>query len=172
MMQGLLLVVGAIIILAAFLWVLVPALYGLPPISAGRERIRKALELADLKPGELFYDLGSGHGRVLVMAAREFGALAVGVEAGPVQCLVSRLNALGNGVNSKVQIKVGNMYRADLSKANVVYAYLTSGYSIKLGEKFERELQNGTRVVTISFDLTGWQPEYVDRENLIFVYRK
>jgi precorrin-6B methylase 2 len=171
-MQLLPVIIVATVVIVAFLWVIVPALYGLPPISTRRERIRRALELADLQPGEIFYDLGSGHGRVLVMAAKEFGAKAVGIEAGPVQCLISRLNALWNGVNSKVRIEAGNFYRADLHKANVVYAYLTSGFAARLQEKFERELQNGTRVVTISFDLPGWQPVFFDRENLIFVYKK
>ena len=171
-MQLLPVIIAGIVVITAFLWVIVPAFYGLPPISTRRKRIHRALELANLQPGEIFYDLGSGHGRVLVMAAKEFGAKAVGIEAGPVQCLISRLNALWNGVNSKVRIEAGNFYRADLRKANVVYAYLTSGYAARLQEKLESELQNGTRVVTVSFDLPGWQPVFFDREHLIFVYKK
>lgn len=165
-------VLAILIILLALLWILVPAIYGLPPVSTRRERIRRALELADLRPGERFYDLGSGHGRVLVMAAKEFGVSAVGVEIGPVQCAVSLINALWNGVSSKVRIEMGNFYQADLGRADVVFAYLTSGYAVRLQEKLERELQSGARIVTISFDLPGWKPEFFDRENLIFVYKK
>jgi len=165
-------VLAILIILVALLWILVPAIYGLPPVSTRRERIRRALKLADLQPGERFYDLGSGHGRVLVMAVKEFGVSAVGVEIGPVQCAVSRVNALWNGVSSRVRIEMGNFYRADLSQADVVFAYLTSKYAIRLQEKLERELQSGARIVTISFDLPGWQPAFFDRENLIFLYKK
>ena len=160
------------VILTGLLWVLVPALYGLPPVSARRERIRRALELADLQPGELLFDLGSGHGRVLVMAAKEFGAKAVGIEAGPVQCIIGRINAIRNGVSSRVRIEAGNLFHADLSRADVVFAYLTSSYAPRLQEKFEKELRSGARVVTISFDLPVWQPTVFDREHLIFVYRK
>jgi cyclopropane fatty-acyl-phospholipid synthase-like methyltransferase len=156
----------------ALLWILVPAIYGLPPVSARRERIRRALELANLQPGERFYDLGSGHGRVLIIAAKEFGVNAVGIEIGPVQCLVSRVNAIWNGVNSQVRIEMRNFYRVDLSKADVVFAYLTSKYANRLQEKFERELKSGARLVTMSFDLPGRQPAFFDRENLIFLYRK
>jgi SAM-dependent methyltransferase len=165
-------VLAILIILVALLWILVPAIYGLPPVSTRRERIRRALELADLQPGERFYDLGSGHGRVLVMAVKEFGVSAVGVEIGPVQCAVSRVNALWNGVSSRVRIEMGNFYQADLSQADVVFAYLTSKYAIRLQQKLERELQSGARIVTISFDLPGWQPAFFDRENLIFLYKK
>ncbi len=161
-----------LIIIVVLLWILVPAIYGLPPVSTRRGRIRRALELANLQPGERFYDLGSGHGRVLVMAAKEFGVSAVGVEIGPLQCAVSRANALWNGVSSRVRIEMGNFYYADLSKADVVFAYLTSKYAIRLQEKLERELQSGARIVTISFDLPGWQPAFFDRENLIFLYKK
>ena len=160
------------ILILALLWVLVPALYGLPPISARAERIRRALELAKLQPGESFYDLGSGHGRVLVMAAKEFGANAVGIEIGPLQCAVSWLNVRWNGVSSKVRTEMRNFYRVDLSQADVVFAYLTSKYAAGLQEKFEQELKSGARIVTIAFDLPGWQPAYFDRENLIFLYDK
>ncbi len=160
------------IIVTAMLWVLVPAIYGLPPVSTKSERIRKALELANLQPGEQFYDLGSGHGRAVIMAARDFGAQAVGIEIGPVQCAISRLNAIWSGVSSHVRIKAGNFYRTDLSNADVIFAYLTSKYAIRLQEKFERELKSGARVVTVSFDLPGWQPAFFDRENLLFLYKK
>ena len=80
-MQTLFGVVALFIIVIALLWVLVPAFYGLPPVSSRRERIRRALELADPQVGETLYDLGSGHGRVLIMAAKEFGLNAVGIEA-------------------------------------------------------------------------------------------
>ena len=71
------------ILILALLWILVPAFYGLPSKPTKSERIRKALQLVDLKQDELLYDLGAGDGRVLFMAAKEFGAQAVGVEIGP-----------------------------------------------------------------------------------------
>jgi cyclopropane fatty-acyl-phospholipid synthase-like methyltransferase len=160
------------LIVIGLLWIIVPAMYGLPPVSTKRERIRRALKLASLQAGETLYDLGSGHGRVLVMAAKEFGAQAVGIEVGPVQCAVSWANALWNGVRSKVQIEAGNFYHTDLSKADVVFAYLTSDHASRLQEKFKNELKKGGRVVTVSFELPDWEPVHIDRENLIFLYEK
>ena len=155
-MQTLSTLMAILVILTGLLWVLIPVLYGLPPVSTRRERIRRALELASLQPGEIFYDIGSGHGRALVMATKEFGAIVVGVEIGPVQCAVSRVNALLNRVSAQVRIEAGDLYHADLSDADVVYAYLTSRYAARLQEKLGMELKSGARVVTISFDLPGW----------------
>jgi hypothetical protein len=66
----------------ALLWILIPGLYGLPPVPTRPERIHKALKLANLQPNATLYDLGAGDGRVLLVAARDFGAKAVGVEIG------------------------------------------------------------------------------------------
>lgn len=171
-MQVLLAVLVITIILVGMLWILIPAFHGLPPISTHPERIRRALRLAGLQPGETLCDLGSGHGRVLVIAAKEFDANAIGIEAGFVQNMISRLNAIRNGVSSRVRIETANFLKADLSRADVIYAYLTSEYATRLREKFGRELRGGVRIVTISFDLPGWAPEFFDRENLIYLYKK
>lgn len=171
-MQILIAVIAILIIVICLLWILVPAMYGLPPISTKRERIRRALKLANLQAGEILYDLGSGHGHVLVIAAKEFGAESVGIEIGPVQCAVSWVNAILNGVRSKVRIEAGNFYHADLTKADVVFTYLTSTQAGRLQEKFEKELKAGARVITVSFSLPKWEPHNLDRENLIFLYKK
>ncbi|MBE0669002.1 MAG: 50S ribosomal protein L11 methyltransferase [Anaerolineales bacterium] len=160
------------IIMIALLWVLVPAIYGLPPVSSRDERIRRALELANPRAGETLYDLGSGHGRVLIMAAKEFGLNAVGIEAGPVQCAVSWINALRNGVSSNVHVEAGNFYKSNLKDADIVFAYLTSDHGNRLQEKLGRELKPGARVVTVSFELPGWNIDFFDREQLIYLYKK
>ncbi len=172
MMQTLFGVLALFLIVVALLWVLVPAFYGLPPISSRKERIRRALELTNPKAGETLYDLGSGHGRVLVMAAKEFGLNAVGIEAGPVQCAVSWINAFRNGVSSKVRIEAGNFYKSDISDADIVFAYLTSDHGDRLQEKLREDLKSGARVVTVSFHLPDWEVDFFDREQLIYVYKK
>ncbi len=171
-MQILFGILAIFVIVIALLWVLVPAFYGLPPISSRRERIRRALELANPQAGETLYDLGSGHGRVLVMAAKEFGLNAVGIEAGPVQCAVSWMNVFRNGVRSQVRIEAGNFYKSSLKDADIIFAYLTSDHGNRLQEKLSRELKPGARVVTVSFDLPNWDVDFFDREQLIYVYKK
>ncbi len=171
MIVAFLIFAGVFLIIAA-LYILVPPFFGPPSVPTRHERIRKALRLANLQADEVLYDLGAGDGRVLVIAAREFGAQVVGVEIGPVQCAVSWGNAVWNRVSSKVKIEAGNFYRADVSNADVIFAYLTSDQAGRLQEKLKRELKSGARVVTISFNLPDWEPASLDRENLIFLYKK
>ena len=163
---------AGIFLLFVALYILVPPFFGPPSVPTKHERIRKALKLARLQPGETLYDLGAGDGRVLVIAAKEFQAQAVGIEIGPVQCAVSLWNAIRNRVRSMVRIKTANFFHADISNADVIFAYLTSDQAEPLQEKFKRELKTGARVVTISFNLPDWEPAYLDREDLIFLYEK
>ena len=161
---------GLVLLLISGLWLLVPALYGLPWVPTREKRIRKALELADLRPDETLYDLGAGDGRVLVMAAREFGSQAIGIEIGPIQCLVGWLRILFSGSRTKAQMRCGDFYKADISDADVVFVYATSSQTFKLLPLLERELRPGVRVVSIAADFSGWLPTHVDREMLIFLY--
>ena len=160
-----------LILLIVGLWILMPIFYGVPWRPTQRDRIRKALQLADLKPDEIVYDLGAGDGRVLILAACEFRAYGVGIEAGILQVLFARLMVWFKGVSSKVRVRRGNFYRTDLREADVIFAYLTSAQAESLQKKLEGQLRKGARVVTIAFDLPGWRPHAFDREALIFLYR-
>lgn len=162
---------GSLFILLGGLWLVIPALYGVPWVPTREKRIRKALRLAKLQPGEILYDLGAGDGRVLLMAAVEFGAQAVGIEIGPVQCALGWLMILLSGSRHKAQMRCGNFYRADVSEADVVFVYLTSAQTTRLQKKLEQELRANARVVSVAADFPDWQPEFVDREMLIFVYK-
>ena len=152
------------------LWVLVPALYGLPSVATRPERIVKALQLANLRPDEVLYDLGAGDGRVLLSAARDFGARAVGIEVGPVQCALIWLRARASGLGNKVKVRWANFYKADLSGADVVFVYATSKEVMKLAPHLERQMKRGARLVSISADFPEWEPQQFDDRGLIFVY--
>lgn len=171
-MQIFLIIFAVIVLIIALLYVLVPAWYGLPPISTHPDRIRKALELVNLQPNETLYDLGCGHGQVLVIAAKEFGANAVGIEAGPVQCVISWVNCLRSGIRSQVRIEAGDFFKSDLSQADVVFAYLTSEFGERLEKKLRDELKAGARVVTVAFEMPTWESFIFEREKLIRVYEK
>lgn len=163
--------IAIVVITLAGLWYLVPLIYGLPWIPADRKRIKHAMELAELAPGEIFFDLGAGDGRVLTVAAGEFGANAIGIEIGPVHCLIAWTRALIKGVDKSVRIRWGDMYKTDFRNADVVFAYLTQKHANKIKPLLESQLREGARVVTISSDLDGWEPSAMDSENLIFLYR-
>lgn len=152
------------------LWILVPALYGLPPVPTRPERIRKALELASLQPDETLYDLGAGDGRVLLMAARDFGAKAVGLEIGPIQCALIWLRAAASGLGNQIKVRWANFYKADLSEADVVFVYATSKEIRKLAPHLEKQMKRGARLVSVSADFREWEPQAIDEQNLIFVY--
>jgi len=169
-MQTFALILLLIILILMLLWILVPAVYGLPSVPTRPERIRSALRLVDLKAGEALYDLGCGDGRTLVIAAREFEASATGIDVGPVQCLVSWVNALRSGVRSQVRVRLENYYGANLSGADVVFIYATSRQLVRLESHLAKQLKAGTRVVTVGSDFQIWKPAQVDTRQLIFVY--
>ena len=151
-------------------WILIPALYGLPSVPTKPERIQKALKLANLQPDEVIYDLGAGDGRVLFIAAREFGARAVGLEIGPVQCAWIWLRITANGLKERIQIHWENFYKPDLRDADVVFVYATSKEVMKLASHLEAQMKRGARLVSISADFPEWEPTVFDDNDLIFVY--
>jgi len=163
-------VLSIILFLLGLLWMLVPALYGLPSRPTGLNRIRQALKLVNLQPDEVLYDLGSGDGRVLIIAAREFGARAVGIEIGPVQRAFSWVQVRRNGVRHKVRIEAGSFYYADLHEADVVFVYATSREVVKLAPHLEQQMRRGSRLVSISADFSEWEPSTFDERQLIFIY--
>lgn len=162
---------AVIILIMAALWFIIPLASGLPWVPALDRRIRAAFRLAELQPGEMVYDLGAGDGRVLVIAAREFGARAVGIEISPVHCLSALARIRLAGIKDQASIRWGNMYRTDFSAANIIFIYATSRYVNRLAPHLETQLRPGTRVVSISSSIDGWQPAGFDREHLVFLYR-
>ena len=119
---------------------------------------RRMMEIARLQRGEIFYDLGSGDGALLIMAAKEFGARAIGVELQRkfVECSRRRIRSLGLG--SMVKVVQGDLFRADISGADVLALYLMPKALSKLRPKLERELKRGTRVAVYKYPMEGWKP--------------
>jgi len=162
--------VNVILFLIGLLWILVPALYGLPSRPTKPDRIRKALKLVNLEPDETLYDLGAGDGRVLLIGAKEFEAKAVGVEIGPIQCALIWLRIVAGGLGDRIRIQWGNFLKTDLSKADVVYLYATSKEVTRLAPYLEKQMKAGSRLVSISADFPEWEPSLYDEESLIFGY--
>ncbi len=127
--------------------------------------------MAQVRPGEVLIDLGSGDGRVLRQAAREFQMKAEGIEISPLLCLVSWVMARFNRLEKSIVIRRSDFYKADLGQADVVFAYMTSRQVARLRPHLEQQLKAGARVVAISFDMDGWEPQEVDRDQLIFLYQ-
>jgi cyclopropane fatty-acyl-phospholipid synthase-like methyltransferase len=111
-----------------------------------------------VKPGDYLIDLGSGDGRIVITAAREFGTRGVGVDLNPERIAEANANAKAAGVTDKVEFRQGDLFEQDLSKATVVTMYLLPSVNEKLKPKLLRELRPGTRVVSHSFDMPDWEP--------------
>jgi hypothetical protein len=169
-LRWVLILLSSAIALLGGLWIIIPTLSGLAWIPSRRKRIRRALEMAGVKPGETLYDLGAGDGRVLVIAAREFQARAIGIEIEPIHCTVAWLWACLSGVSDHVSVRCQNFFHADLRDADVIFVYLTSKFANRLQSQFRSQLRAGARIVSISADLKGWQPAAIDDEHLIFLY--
>lgn len=169
---GILRVIALVLLLVVIvLWLLVPLTTGLPWVPSRDKRIRRALQLADVHPGETVYDLGAGDGRVLVMAAREFGARGVGIEISPVHCLLAVLRFLLTGTSRRIRTHCASMYSYPLADADVIYVYATPEHVTRLRSHLKNQLKPGARVVTLSAEMEGWQPDQIDRDDLVFLYR-
>jgi SAM-dependent methyltransferase len=135
--------------------------------------VRALLELADVGPQDLVYDLGSGDGRIPITAAIDFGARGVGIEIDPALVTQAQAKAREAGVEDKVEFRLGDMYAADVRSATVVTLFLHPGPNLKLREKLRSDLQAGSRVVSYVWDMGGWTPADVRRvnEHRIFLWR-
>jgi hypothetical protein len=105
------------------------------------------------------------------MAARRFGARAVGIEIDPLRFIISQILSTLCGVRGRVRIILGNVFTQDLSAADVVTVYLTQDTNDKLREKLDRELRFGTRVVSNTFVFCDWPAYRVSTSPGLFVYR-
>src|ERR1035437_251669 len=135
-----------------------------------KKTARIMCKLAKVKKGDIVYDLGSGEGIALLIAAKEFGAKGVGVEIDPVRFLFSKFTLKTNGLSDSVTIKRGNLFNQDISKASVVFVYLVPKTLERLLPKFKKELKPGARVVSYRYEID--LPLIVhDKKNNIRVYK-
>ncbi len=121
--------------------------------------VRAMLQLAKVGPNDVVYDLGSGDGRIVIMAAQEFGARGVGVDIDPELVTLARDNARKAGVESKVKFIEGNMYDTDVRPATVVTLFLHPEPNLKLRSKLLSRLKPGSRVVSYIWDMGDWKPD-------------
>ena len=111
------------------------------------------LELADVKNSDVVYDLGSGDGRIVITAARKYGARGVGIEIDPALVKKARENAAAAGVSDRVRFVTQDLFTTDISKASVVTLYLLQSINERLRPKLVRELKPGTRIVSHVFNM-------------------
>ncbi len=121
--------------------------------------VEAMLQLADVKKSDLVYDLGCGDGRVVIEAARQFGAHGVGIDIDPVRIKESTENAQKAGVARLVKFRNEDLFEADIHGATVVMLYLWPSVNLKLRPKLLKELKPGTRVISNLHDMGDWAPD-------------
>lgn len=151
-----------VVALAVFVTVLVSIgwthFWGAPWVPTSRAVVHNMLTLAEVKPGDVMYDLGCGDGRVVITAARRFGAQAVGIEIDPLRYVWCQLLITVLGLRKRVSITFGDFFSQDLSDADVVTCYLLQDTNQKLAVKLLSELRPGARVVSNTFTFVGIDP--------------
>jgi tRNA G37 N-methylase Trm5 len=128
-------------------------------VPTPQEVVDKMLEVAQVKKGDVLYDLGSGDGRIPVTAAKRFGVRGVGIDIDPDRIKEANANAKKNGVEKLVKFRNEDLFRANFREATVVTLYLLPELNVKLRPKLWRELRPGTRIVSHQFDMGDWKPE-------------
>jgi tRNA A58 N-methylase Trm61 len=133
-----------------------------PFVPSPVQVIEYMLKMADLKPGEVFFDLGAGDGRTVIMAAKSFGARSVGVELREDLAKKALSNIHEGGLGNRVTIVNGDMVSVNLTSADVVFLYLTTSANEKIRPKLEHDLRKGVRVVSHDYEIVGWKPLRVE----------
>jgi SAM-dependent methyltransferase len=121
------------------------------------------LTLARVTPDDVVYDLGSGDGRILILAAQKYGARGVGIEIDPRLVARSRDLAREGGVADRVRFVEGDLFAANIAEATVVTLYLSTTINAELEPKLKRELKPGARVVSQQFPIAAWRPDRTAR---------
>lgn len=134
---------------------------GAPFVPTDPVFVERVMELATLKPGDVFYDLGSGDGRLVIAAALR-GAIAYGIEIDFLRYWYSRSWIKLLRLDQTAKIIRENFFDINLSHADVVCLFLLQETNEKLEKKLEKELKPGTRVVSIAFRFPHWQPVKID----------
>ena len=128
-------------------------------VPTPQEVVMEMLQIARVTPNDIVYDLGCGDGRIVITAAKVFGARGVGVDIDPDRIKESHENARKVGVTDRVKFIEQDLFKTDMREATVVSLYLLRDLNLKLRPKLLSELKPGTRIVSHEFDMDDWKPD-------------
>jgi tRNA G37 N-methylase Trm5 len=130
-------------------------------VPTPEEVVEEMLRVANVGKDDVVYDLGCGDGRIVITAAKKYGARGVGIDIDPERIKESNENARKAGVADHVKFLQQDLFTTDFSEATVVTLYLLPALNLKLRPKLLSELKPGTRIVSHAFDMGDWKPEKV-----------
>jgi SAM-dependent methyltransferase len=133
-----------------------------PYVPTPPEVVDLMLAFAKVGPKDVVYDLGCGDGRIVIAAAKKYGARGVGVDIDPVRINESIANARKAGVEKLVTFKLQDAMKTDVSEATVVTLYLLSFANVQLRPILEKQLKPGARIVSHNFGMGNWEPDDID----------
>ncbi|MBI2987922.1 MAG: class I SAM-dependent methyltransferase [Deltaproteobacteria bacterium] len=134
-----------------------------PFIPTPMDVVERMLDLAEVRKGDVIYDLGSGDGRIIIRAAKKYGARGVGIEIDPDLVRRSQAAARREGIDHLVEFREQDALKVDVSPATVVTLYMLPGFNEKLRPVLQRQLRPGARVVSHDFPIEGWTPIRTER---------
>ena len=129
-----------------------------PYMATPQEVADRMLQMAEVTKADVVYDLGSGDGRLVITAAKRYGARGVGFDIDPALIAQSRANARKEGVDSLVEFREQDALTVDVSPASVVTLYLLSGANLRLRPTLQKQLKPGSRIVSLQFGMGDWVP--------------
>lgn len=166
-----LLIILAVVFIFYVIWRYWALTMGAAYDPAPMDKVYKMLTIANVGSDDIVYDLGSGDGRIVITAARQFGARAVGIEIDPFRFLFACFMKSISGHSGRIQIKFGNIFKKTIADATVVTLFLYGPTNNRLKEKFSRELKPGTRVVSYIWRFDDWQLVDFLPEDRIYLYK-
>jgi len=136
-----------------------PRVPDVPFVPTTEEGVKAMLKLADVKSSDIVYDLGCGDGRIVIAAAKNYGAHAVGIDIDPKRIQEAKENARRAGVEDLVRFEENDLFQADIHEASVVTLFLLSSINQRLRPKLLQDLKPGTRIVSNTFSMGDWKPD-------------
>ena len=133
----------------------------IPFVPSPPHVVQRMLELAEIKQGDVLYDMGSGDGRIVIEAAKQFGIRGVGIDLNPELVAKARENAAKEGVSHLVEFRAQDGLTVDISEASVVTLYMFKWFNNALRPKLQK-LRSGARVVAHDFDIDEWKPTRIE----------
>lgn len=168
-------VVPIVLVLLAYT-VLVHIFFRIPYVPTRQRIVKKLIRVAQLKPHETVYDLGCGDGRLLIEARRKAKINAVGFEIAPLVYLLAWVTKLL--ARSPISLKFQNLFKTNLRQADVIFCYLLPEAMVKISRKIKKECRKGTRIISHTFQLPGFDPIKIIKKNrqtnmpTIYVYQR
>ena len=157
-------------VIVFMIWIVWSVVIGAPWVPTSKSKVRTMIKLANVGEGDTLYDLGSGDGRIIIMAAKEFGIKAVGIEADPIRYQWSKLMIRRHKLKDQVQVLRGNFFNFDIGEASVVTLYLGASVNNKLREKLAKELKPDSRIISHHFVLKDWEIAEHDEKADLYLY--